>query len=187
MTNLLFVILIPSQVLKEAEEHLLRVQKERSYYWSLVNDSKKDVHDYFQHQGSFQPPRPNSTLPPCSSAITVHYSFDFAQQVHYPSNPLQPGPIYFLTPRKCAIFGVCCEGIPRQVNYLIDDVGKGANTVVSMLHHFFEHHSLGERHVHLHADNCVGQNKNNIVIHVSYIINYNHKFILMHSFYSISI
>ena len=87
------------------------------------------------------------------------------------SNPLQPGPVYFLTPRKCAIFGVCCEGIPRQINYLIDeavDVGKGANTVVSLLHPFFENHGLGESHVHLHADNCVGQNKNNIVIHVSY-------------------
>ena len=24
-----------------------------------------------------------------------HYSMDFAQQVHFPSNPLQPGPIYF--------------------------------------------------------------------------------------------
>jgi hypothetical protein len=57
-----------------------------------------------------------------------HYSFDFAQQVHFPSNPLQPGPIYLLTPRKCGIFGVCCEAAPRQVNYLIDeafDVGKG--------------------------------------------------------------
>ena len=36
-------------------------------------------------------------------------------QVHYPSDPLQPGPVYFLTPRKCAIFGVACEGLPRQV------------------------------------------------------------------------
>ena len=157
--------------MKEAEKHLLTVQKERTYYRSLVKDCKEDVHDYFQNQGSFQPPQPNSTLPPSSSAITVHYSFDFAQQVHYPSNPLQPGPVYFLTPRKCAIFGVCCEGIPRQINYLIDeavDVGKGANTVISLLHHFFENHGLGESHVHLHADNCVGQNKNNMVIHVSY-------------------
>ena len=51
--------------------------------------------------------------------------------VHYPSNPFQPGPIYFLTPRKCGLFGVCCEGIPRQINFLIDeavDTGKGANT-----------------------------------------------------------
>jgi len=26
-----------------------------------------------------------------SSDFTMHYSFDFAQQVHYPSSPLQPG------------------------------------------------------------------------------------------------
>lgn len=29
-----------------------------------------------------------------------------------------------------------------------------------MLHHFFEHHGFGETEVHLHADNCSGQNKN---------------------------
>ena len=31
------------------------------------------------------------------------------------------------TPQKCAIFGVCCEAIPRQINFLIDeafDTGK---------------------------------------------------------------
>ena len=42
------------------------------------------------------------------------------------------------------------------------DMGKGANAVVSMLHHFFEVHGLGED-VHLHADNCGGQNKNIMV------------------------
>ena len=29
-----------------------------------------------------------------------------------------------------------------------------------MLHHFFEHHGIGETIAHLHADNCSGQNKN---------------------------
>ena len=85
----------------------------------------------------------------------------------YPSNPVQPGPIYFKTPRKCAIFGIMCEAIPQQVNYLIDeasDVGKGANTTISFVHHFFEHHGLGETSVHLHADNCSGQNKNNYFV-----------------------
>ena len=97
----------------------------------------------------------------------IHYSFDFAQQIHIPSNPMQPGPIYFKTPRKCGIFGVMCEAIPRQVNYLIDetsDVGKGANTTISYVHHYFQHHGLGETQVHLHADNCSGQNKNNYFI-----------------------
>ena len=46
----------------------------------------------------------------------MHYSFDYAQQVHYPSNPMQPGPIYLKTPRKCGIFGVFCEAVPSQVN-----------------------------------------------------------------------
>ena len=94
----------------------------------------------------------------------MHYSFDFAQQVHYSQNPLQPGPMYFKTARKCAIFGVCCEGLPRQINYLIDEVshtGKGANTVVSLVHHFLTHHALGETCLHLHVDNCAGQKKNN--------------------------
>ena len=45
---------------------------------------------------------------------TVHYLHDYAQQLHYPSDSPQPGP------RKCAILGVCCEAIPRQVNNNID-------------------------------------------------------------------
>ena len=56
------------------------------------------------------------------------------------------------------------------MNYLIDEavfVGKGANTVISLLHHYLSQHSLGECHLHLHADNCVGQNKNNFVARVS--------------------
>ena len=40
------------------------------------------------------------------------------------------------------------------------NIGKGANAVISILHHFFHHHGLGETTAHLHADNCSGQNKN---------------------------
>jgi len=49
---------------------------------------------------------------PCSNDFTMHYSFYFAQQVHYPSSPLQLGPNVFLVPRKCGVFGVCCEALP---------------------------------------------------------------------------
>ena len=98
---------------------------------------------------------------------SMHYSFDFAQQVHYPANPRQPGPIYFLVPRKCGLFGICCEGVGQQVNFLIDEgscIGKGSNAVISYLHHFFEAYGLGEDHVDLHCDNCSGQNKNRYVL-----------------------
>ena len=136
-------------------------------YKNEVERSRKNVHAHFGQDGVFVPPTPNWVIAPATNHITVHYSFDFAQQVHYPSNPLQPGPIYFLTPRKAAIFGICCEAIPRQVNFIIDeasDTGKGANTVVSLLDYFFEHCGLGETTVSLHADNCSGQNKNNTMV-----------------------
>ena len=50
-----------------------------------------------------------------------------------------------------------------QITYLIDEafnVGKGANAIISLLHHFFEHRGLGETEAFMHADNCSGQNKN---------------------------
>ena len=30
--------------------------------------------------------------------IEMHYSFDYAQQVHIPHDPIQGGPIFFLVP-----------------------------------------------------------------------------------------
>jgi hypothetical protein len=39
--------------------------------------------------------------PPKAIETTLHYSWDYAQQV---------GPIYFKTPRKYNVFGVCSEG-----------------------------------------------------------------------------
>ena len=103
----------------------------------------------------------------CSIEKTIHYSFDYAQQEHIPSNPMQPGPIYFKTARKCGMFGVTPEAVPRQVNFLIDEavsVGKVANSTISYLHYFLEHHGFGETDVHFHADNCGGQNKNNFFL-----------------------
>ena len=50
------------------------------------------------------------------------------------------------------------------MKYLIDEAhstGKGSNVVISLMHDYLENHSLGETNLHLHADNCAGQNKNN--------------------------
>ena len=145
--------------LKAQEDHLETVQTERSVYNAMVEEARKVCRD-----NGLTELKPSTAV---SHSMSMHYSFDYAQQVHLPSNPQQPGPIYFLVPRKCGLFGVCCEGIPKQVNFLIDEahlISKGANAVVSHLHYFFQNFGLGETDVHLHCDNCSGQNKNRIVL-----------------------
>ena len=151
----------------KAKEHLRIVSLERSLYKTSCDECSKSILAHFTDDEVFHPLPVASQTPANSQDIQSHYSFDYAQQIHYPSDPMQPGPIYFLVPRKCSVFGVNYEGIPRQVNFLCDeagDCGKGANTVVSQLHFFFETHGLGEKQVFLHADNCTGQNKNNCML-----------------------
>ncbi|XP_071948388.1 uncharacterized protein [Antedon mediterranea] len=137
-------------------DHLDKVSKERAFYRSNVLDAKANLK--------------GETLgihAPSSRKMKSHYSFDFAQQVLYPSDPDQPGPIYFITQRKCGIFGVAAEGLGKQVNYLIDEgsqASKGANSVISYLHHFFATYGLGETECQLNCDNCSGQNKNNYLL-----------------------
>lgn len=89
--------------LKKQQQHLEVVHQERKVYQDMVNSSKLTL----QHSGMQLGPNQ-----PCTSQNVGHYSFDFAQQVHLPHDPLQPGPMYFLCPRKVGLFGVCCEGIP---------------------------------------------------------------------------
>ena len=159
--------------LQRQQAHLLHVKEERAMYKKQVADAKLVVAN-----GNMKLGRNN----PCSKHGVMHYSFDFAQQVHYPSNPLQPGPMYFMTPRKCGIFGVCCEGIPQQVNYLIDEgmtSTKGSNAVISYLHHFFETYGLGEEVLSLHCDNCSGQNKNRYKMFVNLKLKKNLQFFLL--------
>ena len=150
-----------SVCVKQHQEHLDKAKSERECYRKACEEAK-DNFASFQQEFDF-----TETRSPCSLEKTMHYSFDYAQQVHIPSNPMQPGPIYFKTPRKCGIFGVTSEAVPRQVNFLIDEavsVGKGANSTISYLHYFLEHHGFGEADVHFHADNCGGQNKNNFFL-----------------------
>ena len=149
------------EAVRNQEEHLRLTAGERDFYKKCCQESKESVGRNLQ-EIDFTMGRE-----PCSYQGTVHYSYDYAQQLHYPSDPLQPGPIYFKTPRKCLIFGVCCEAIPRQVNFLIDEnvlTGKGANSTISYVHFYFERHCLGETEAQVHADNCGAQNKNSAFI-----------------------
>jgi hypothetical protein len=146
----------------KALSHIKDAKKERAYYTACL----KLAEEHYLKLGLKN--IPSRSIKPNSRHIMQHYSWDFAQQLHYPYEDQQVGPIYFKTPRKAQLFGICCEGIPRQTNYLIDEEDfpeKDANTVISLLDHFFTYHGLGEKHAYLTADNCVGQNKNNAILH----------------------
>ena len=149
------------EAVKAQEEHLRLTAGERKFYKQCCRESKESICQHLR-EVNFSVGRE-----PCSYHGTVHYSYDYAQQLHYPTDPRQPGPIYFKTPRKCGIFGVCCEAVPRQVNFLIDEnvlTGKGANSTISYVHFFFHRHGLGETEAQIHADNCGAQNKNSAFI-----------------------
>ena len=151
-----------AELIKDHQDHINCAQSEREFYRNSCANSQKTLENI---EDNALLNRTNRNA--CSLKGTMHYSFDFAQQVHIPSNPMQPGPIYFKTPRKCGIFGVMCEAIPQQVNFLIDEAvtaGKGANATISYVHYYFAHHGLGETDAHLNADNCAGQNKNNYFV-----------------------
>ena len=101
----------------------------------------------------------------CDDRTFEVFSFDFAQQVSYPSSPRSVGPEYFESARKCGILGVHNERTRVQCNYLIDEaasIGKGGNVVINLLHNFLS--TVHSEVLILFADNCVGQNKNHAVM-----------------------
>lgn len=117
--------------------------------------------------------RPQGLVPPCSTDLrNVHYTFDFAQALAVPHHARQEGPLYFLTPRKVQLFGVAIEGQYKQLNYVVDEdqgIGengagiKGANGVISMLHHCLTTYGSGEKACVIHCDNCAG--KTNVTLY----------------------
>lgn len=83
----------------EQEKHFQEAKSERAFMKENIANCKEAL------QGSGVALL--TGRPSCSFKGTIHYSYDYAQQVHIPSNPQQPGPIYFKTPRKCGLFGIC--------------------------------------------------------------------------------
>ena len=89
------IITIKIQVYQQARAHIERASTEHAFYREACKEGRDTLQAaYTIVDGVFCPPLVAS---PCSLNLStcVHYSFDYAQQVHYPSNPLQPGPIFF--------------------------------------------------------------------------------------------
>ena len=122
------------EAVRQQERHLRLAAGEREFYKNCCKTTKEALTEHLKDV-DFTEKRA-----PCSLDRTVHYSYDYAQQLHYPSNPYQPGPIYFKTPRNCGLFGVCCEAIPRQLNFLIDETvlaGKGVMLPIFCFNYIF--------------------------------------------------
>ncbi|GES98234.1 hypothetical protein GLOIN_2v1484099 [Rhizophagus clarus] len=103
---------------------------------------------------------------------SAHIAYDWAQNVQIPYSPQQIGSIFFKSPRKVHLFGVCNTGnFPHteQTNYIIDEAempddgkqGKGVNCTLSLVRHAILKYNHGEKKLVVTCDNCVGQNKNN--------------------------
>ena len=106
------------------------------------------------------------TLP--LAGYVAHYTFDFMQSLALPQFADQTKDMYYFSLRNIHLFSIRDDGAQCQYNYLYDEGegGKGANYVLSLLFHFLCHreHEAAAIVMHLHADNCCGQNKNNLVM-----------------------
>ncbi len=115
---------------------------------------------------------PEKKLQKLKEDYEAHYSFDFSQSLWLPQMADTPGQFYFLSLRTVNLFGIVDDGgtgAPLQTNMLYDQTvaGKGSSAVVSMLYYFLTRIRIpmfSSRKICFHADNCVGQNKNSIVI-----------------------
>eukprot|EP01028_Stygiella_incarcerata_P005966 TRINITY_DN245_c0_g2_i1.p1 TRINITY_DN245_c0_g2~~TRINITY_DN245_c0_g2_i1.p1 ORF type:complete len:723 (-),score=164.06 TRINITY_DN245_c0_g2_i1:38-2206(-) len=109
---------------------------------------------------------------------SLHLTFDFAQCVRIPHSMQQAGNIYFKSPYKIDLFGIAAEAEMRTEVYCIpeghyaDASPKGPNYVIGMLDHYLSQEWLaGVRQLRLHADNCLGQNKNKYVLaYLAYLV-----------------
>ena len=139
---------------KAHQDHLNLAQSEREHNRNLCINSENALEPI-----NTQTVLDRESHEACSLNVTVHYSFDYAQQVHIPAIPCNLG-----QSSSRLLGSVGYLDLPRQVNFLIDkgtSAGKGANATISYVNYYFEHHGLGETDMQLNADNCSGQNKNN--------------------------
>ncbi|XP_062584977.1 uncharacterized protein LOC134246611 [Saccostrea cucullata] len=122
-------------------------KRKKSFLHTAYVFQAKLQRDYYRHQCTTSkeafvslPEKCKQTRnAPCSVDMEMHYSWDYAQQVHFPHHAQQVGPIFFKTPQKCNVFGVCCES--------------------SGLHIIVEYSMMVEGHIKFDPD-CLLEDKN---------------------------
>ena len=100
--------------MQKALEHIKQAEREQVFFNTINDECRSAVRSAYRQNEAFHPPPPHSRATPITGPRKAHYSFDYAQQVHYPSNPMQPGPIYFLTPRSVPCLGYVARQFPDR-------------------------------------------------------------------------
>ena len=140
--------------LKKQLAFLDHVERERNLYKAIVSECKTTV------QANAAVKLGSSS--PCSRDMMMHYSFDFAQQMHYPS-PTRID-LFPHSQEMCLIWDD--YGRHTSASELLDirgyDHKLGPKAVISYVHHFFSYYGLGETNADLH--NYSGQNKNKFLV-----------------------
>ncbi|KAF1321211.1 hypothetical protein FI667_g12043, partial [Globisporangium splendens] len=107
------------------------------------------------------------------------FVMDFSENLTIPHVPDTPSAWYFLSLFSVSMFGVYCANDETHTHFLYSERkgGKGADEVISMLHHKLDLHGvfdvafadpdeplMQDKSVVVWCDNCGGQNKNSYLI-----------------------
>ena len=154
-------------------KHVHEAQEEHDVY----NDAARRAHPEYGDHHSFTAPPYEPFFQPLKYA---HCTFDFAQQATLPHMFRQPVPLCFITLRNIQLLGVCSEGVPKHVKcffvfflffwmrvILSVLMGKKSwskhSCVTSNSPSLFSQHGHGEEDCVLHADNCAGKTKTELL------------------------
>ena len=146
-----------AEAVRAEEQYLLLATGERNFY-NCCRESKDGIQEYLKVV-DFAVERE-----PSSYDGTVHYSNDYARQLHFKKKSTQINLGQFISKlRENVPFLVfAAKQSHDKVNFLIDESvlsSKGANSTISYVHYVFHRHGLGETKSQMHADNCGAQNK----------------------------
>ena len=87
---------------QQFKDHVVKAQVERQYYLDCMQRAEKSI---------------SSEVSPSH----CHYTIDFAQQLQIPYHARQVGPIYFKSPLKVQLFGICNDGKRnRSITYSVN-------------------------------------------------------------------
>jgi len=128
--------------------HLNHAKQERDYYNTNIKCAVED--------GKRNPNSIGSQISFKSFEGSAHITYDWAQNVQVPYSPQQIGSLFFRSPRKVHLFGVCNTGnFPHteQTNYVIDEgempddgkQGKSVNCTISLVWHAIQKYNHGEK------------------------------------------